>query len=170
MPLDNDAQGTEKARTLLAQARAGSEAALGELLELYRGYLLSVAGKELGRALQAKAGPSDVVQDTFLEAQRLFARFEGAAAAQFLGWLRAILHNKLSEYHNRYQATQKRQVERERSLEQSGPDGALAECLPAATSTPSVRAMRQEEAQQLRQAVACPRRTGRCWSGTTGKA
>jgi RNA polymerase sigma-70 factor (ECF subfamily) len=153
MPPHNAAQGAERARALLSQAQAGSEAALGELLELYRNYLLSVAGKEMDRAIQAKAGPSDVVQDTFLEAQRLFARFEGQAAEQFLAWLRSILQFKLSEYYNRFHATQKRQVERERSLEESGPQGPLRERLPAEASTPSVRAMRQEEAQQLRAAV-----------------
>jgi RNA polymerase sigma-70 factor (ECF subfamily) len=152
MPVDNP-QGTEQARVLLARAQAGSETALGELLELYRNYLLSVAGRELGPDIQAKAGPSDVVQDTFLEAQRLFDRFEGEAGGQFLGWLRSILQNKLSEYHNRYRATLKRQVQRERSLDDTGAQGALGERLPAEVSTPSARAMRQEEADQLRQAV-----------------
>jgi RNA polymerase sigma-70 factor (ECF subfamily) len=152
MPRDN-APLAEQARVLLARAQAGSESALGELLELYRGYLLSVANQELDPALQRKAAPSDVVQDTFLEAHRLFGRFEGEAAEQFLAWLRAILHHKVSEQHNRYRATQKRQVGRECSLDETGPHGMLGDLLPGQASSPSVRAVRQEEVEQLRQAV-----------------
>jgi RNA polymerase sigma-70 factor (ECF subfamily) len=147
------AQWTDEARRLLAQARAGSEEAMGQLMELYRGYLLSVANKELDTSIQAKAGPSDVVQDTFLEAQRLFGRFQGQAVEQFLTWLRSILLNKVSEYHNRFHGTQKRQLNRERSLEEQGPQGTLGDRLPADVSTPSTQALRQEEAQRLRQAV-----------------
>ena len=149
----DNSQRAERARELLARAQAGSEEAFGDLLELYRGYLLAVAGKEMDRAIQAKAGPSDVVQDTFLEAPRLFDRFEGEAADQFLAWLRTLLHHKLLEQHAHYQATQKRQLDRERSLDESGPQGVLGHQLPAESSTPSVRAMRLEEAQQVRQAV-----------------
>src|SRR5262249_13094013 len=56
----------------LALARGGSPEALGQLLELCRRYLLQVANAELETLLQAKAGASDLVQETFLEAQRVF--------------------------------------------------------------------------------------------------
>src|SRR5262245_26207367 len=61
----------------LPAARAGSSEALGQVLEACRGYLLLIAGQELEPALRAKGGASDLVQQTFLEAQRDFAGFHG---------------------------------------------------------------------------------------------
>ena len=169
MPLDNSER-AEQARILLAQAQAGNEAAFGDLLELFRGYLLSAAGKELDPAMQAKAGPSDVVQDTFLEAQRLFDRFEGRAANQFLAWLRAILQHKLQEHRNRYLATQKRHLDRERSLDESGPQGAWASCSQAQPPLPaSGRCARRKPSGSAWPLSACPNRSVRFSSGTTGK-
>src|SRR5437588_10211778 len=64
----------------LPLARAGSTDALGRLLGAYRNYLLRIARQEIAPALQAKESPSDVVQETFLDAQRDFARFHGSPA------------------------------------------------------------------------------------------
>src|SRR4051794_35904655 len=61
----------------LAAARAGSNEALGQSLEPFRRYLLEVARQAVGPALRAKGGASDLVQETFLEAQQLFPRFDG---------------------------------------------------------------------------------------------
>ena len=61
----------------LAAAHSGSSAALGEVLESCRNYLLLVADMALKQGSQAKLGASDIVQETFLEAQRIFDRFEG---------------------------------------------------------------------------------------------
>src|SRR5262249_59912455 len=54
---------------LLRLARAEDGAALGQLLELYRGYLALLARLQIGRRLQGKVDAADLVQDTFLEAQ-----------------------------------------------------------------------------------------------------
>src|SRR6516164_539208 len=72
----------------IAQAQTGRPFALGQALEAYRLYLLGVAQRELDSALQAKGGASDLVQETFLEAQRDFAQFKGASAAEFQAWSR----------------------------------------------------------------------------------
>ena len=53
----------------LAAARTGSSEALGQALQACRGYLLLLAERELDPDLRAKGGASDVVQETFLEAQ-----------------------------------------------------------------------------------------------------
>jgi DNA-directed RNA polymerase specialized sigma24 family protein len=57
----------------------------GQLLEACRQYLLMIANDVIGPELQAKLGPSDLVQDTFLEAQRHIDAFRG----QTRGELRA---------------------------------------------------------------------------------
>jgi RNA polymerase sigma-70 factor (ECF subfamily) len=152
MPPSADAL-QEQARQLLPAARAGDSAALGRLLELFRGYLAAIAGAELASGVAPKANPSDVVQETFLEAQRLFARFQGEQADELRAWLRAILHNKLRELHNRYFGTHKRQVGREVSLDESGAEGHLRDVLADGQSTPSAQALRQEEADALSAAL-----------------
>jgi RNA polymerase sigma-70 factor (ECF subfamily) len=138
---------------LLTQARAGSPAALGELLEFYRNYLLSIAQGELDPLLQTKVAPSDIVQDTFLEVQRLILHFRGEAVEQFHAWLRSILLHKVAEQRNRFFGTQKRQLSLERSLDEQNSVAPLGDPMPSTISTPSAQAIRQEEAELLRQAV-----------------
>ena len=74
-------------RQSLDRARRGSPQALGQVLELCRRYLLHIANSELDSHLQAKLGASDVVQETFLEAQRIFDRFEGNSPDELRAWL-----------------------------------------------------------------------------------
>jgi RNA polymerase sigma-70 factor (ECF subfamily) len=70
----------------LRRARAGDHQAFGQLLEVYRNYLTLLARYQIGRRLQGKADPSDVIQGMFPEAHRDFARFRGRAeAAALLG-------------------------------------------------------------------------------------
>jgi RNA polymerase sigma-70 factor (ECF subfamily) len=101
----------------LAAARRGSREALGRLLESYRRYLLLVANGELPDALRAKVAASDVVQETFLEAQRGFGAFRGDGPAELAQWLRRILLRNLSNQCRRFQATDCRRLDRELSME-----------------------------------------------------
>src|SRR5262245_57514454 len=96
----------------LPDARAGSSEALGQVLEACRGYLLMIAQQELEPALQAKGGASDLVQQTFLEAQRDFAGFEGSTREALLAWMRRLLLNNLANFRREYRCN-KRRVTRE---------------------------------------------------------
>src|SRR5205814_6556278 len=79
-------------------ARHGSPDALGQVLEYCRPYLLAVANEELEPDLQAKAGASDLVQDTFVEAHRGFGGFRGRNEEALLTWLRKILLHNLADF------------------------------------------------------------------------
>jgi hypothetical protein len=57
---------------LLHQARLPNGVALGQLLEMYRGYLALLARLQIGRRLQGKIDAADLVQEIFLEAPRHF--------------------------------------------------------------------------------------------------
>jgi RNA polymerase sigma-70 factor (ECF subfamily) len=137
--------------TQLDAARAGSREALGRALDRCRRYLLAVARRSLGPELQAKGGASDLVQETFLDAQRLFPRFEGESAAQLRAWLRCLLLHKAAKLGRRYRSTRKRQLSREVPLAGAGP---AAGRFAAAAPTPSVQAMADEQLQRLRDAIA----------------
>jgi RNA polymerase sigma-70 factor (ECF subfamily) len=101
----------------MVQARAGSNTALGHLLDACRSYLLVVARDAIAVRLRAKYDPADLVQDTSLEAFRNFDAFEGEVHEQLLAWLRRILLNNAADVRRRYHNTQKRRVSRETSLD-----------------------------------------------------
>src|SRR5262249_8472883 len=102
---------------LLSRARSGDGVALGSLLELYRGYLALLARLQIGRRLQGKADPSDLVQETFLRVHQHFAQFRGASEGELMRWLRQILASRLEKLVRRYGGTQRRDVRLERQLE-----------------------------------------------------
>ena len=76
---------------LVEKARAGDQRAFGELLGLYRNYLVLLARVHIDTNLKAKADPSDLIQETCLMAARDFPQFRGETEAEFIAWLRRIL-------------------------------------------------------------------------------
>jgi RNA polymerase sigma-70 factor (ECF subfamily) len=135
---------------LLRVARQGRQDALGDLLQAYRPYLLRIADGEFPAALRAKAGGSDVVQDTLVEALACFAQFRGQSLGELQGWLRTILLRQVGQVTRGYQATGKRQIDREVPLPELGDS---AEVLAAQQSTASAKFVRQEEADAVREAL-----------------
>lgn len=105
--------GPEEFASQLEAARAGSVDALSDLAEQFRQYLCLVAQREMGTGLQGKVAPSDLVQETFLQAQQRFHQFRGGTRQEWLAWLCRILTTKLSRERRRYHGTQKRNVLRE---------------------------------------------------------
>lgn len=130
----------------LAAARAGSQEALGQALESCRRYLLQIARQEIDPSLQAKGGASDIVQETFLEAQRDFDHFQGQSDGELRAWLRQLLLHHLYKLARRYRDTQKRSAGRELPLE-------AAAAVNGSPVTASVQAMAQEQAEVIRQAL-----------------
>jgi RNA polymerase sigma-70 factor (ECF subfamily) len=146
--------GLEEFVTWIDAARAGSREALGKSLEACRRYLLGIARQEMAPRLQGKGGASDIVQETFLEAQRSFSHFQGSSQAELRAWLRHLLHHRVAKFGRRYRTTQKRNLERERVLPADHllhqMDGARL----AVLATPSGLLMADEQATELREAVA----------------
>lgn len=130
----------------LTAARSGSREALGELLERYRNYLLLIAQQEMDPALNAKVGPSDLIQETFLEAQRDFQHFHGHSEPELLAWLRQLLHNNLANLARFYRDTAKRDIQREVPLDLLGEPR-------ADTVTPGEQAAAAEQATRLQDAL-----------------
>jgi RNA polymerase sigma-70 factor (ECF subfamily) len=138
----------------LDQARAGSPEAIGCALETYRRYLLLIAERRLAPELQAKGGASDLVQETFCEAQRDFAQFRGTTDAELRRWLRQMLINNVGVFTRRFRDARKRAVGREIAI--AGPDSTAGLTVdPAAsTPTPSALAANNEREEALQQALA----------------
>jgi RNA polymerase sigma-70 factor (ECF subfamily) len=138
----------------LRAARAGDAEALGRLLESCRRYLEIVAGRELANDLQAKVGVSDLVQETFLEAQQGFARFHGQTAGELAAWLERVLLHNLTDCARHYRAAAKRRLDREVPLEPADPDGLAEEDQPVDSLTPSKQVMAREQEDRLLRALA----------------
>jgi len=140
---------------MIQDVRAGTDADLGSLLDLYRNYLRLLARLEIGRRLQGKLDASDLVQETFLEAHRHFARFQGSSEPQLVSWLRQILAAKVANLLRHYLGTQGRDVRLERELEAELDNSSrmLGAELIAPLSSPSQRAVRREQAVLLANAL-----------------
>jgi RNA polymerase sigma-70 factor (ECF subfamily) len=141
---------------LLALARAGDTTALGALLESFRPYLALLARLQIGRRLQGKADPADLVQEAFLEAHRDFPGFRGATEAELAAWLRQILARNVANLVRRYVGTRGRDVRLERRLadELAESSRALERSLAAPSTSPSQRAAAREQAVRLAAALA----------------
>jgi len=139
---------------LLESARQGSTDALGQALEACRAYLLVVAERELDPALKAKGGASDLVQETFLEAQRDFLRFAGDNERELLAWLRQVLLHNLASFSRRYRETKKRRLVQELGLPLRERSGAADPALCDGGPSPSVQAMEHEREAVLAAALA----------------
>jgi RNA polymerase sigma-70 factor (ECF subfamily) len=134
---------------LLNRALEGDKDALGELLEDYRAYLTVLAQRYLDNRLKGRLDAADVVQVTFLEAQRDLGSFRGHHIEELLGWLRHILRNNVSSAHQRHIYTQKRSAGREISNSPTDSRPAFTDLAPAELTSPSQRMMRDEAAVYL---------------------
>lgn len=121
----------------------------------YRGYLKLAAAIGVDPRLRDKFDASDIVQETLFEAVRDWDRHAGSSEEERLGWLRRILANNLLDAVKRFRA-EKRDARRERSLDESvqATIGRLGDMIAAPSSTPSVRAMREERDLRIADAVA----------------
>jgi RNA polymerase sigma-70 factor (ECF subfamily) len=102
--------------TELIRLAHGSGEALGRLLAAYGNYLWLLARVQVGRRLQGKVDPADLVQETFLEAHRHWPGFRGQSEPELAAWLRQILAGVLANQLRRYLGTQGRDVRLEREL------------------------------------------------------
>jgi RNA polymerase sigma-70 factor (ECF subfamily) len=126
----------------------------GRLLEGCRQYLLMIANAVIGPELQAKLGASDLVQDTFLEAQRHIDVFRGQSKGELRAWLRRILECRLANIRRSYLATEKRATSREVTLDQVALEsGKKLDALECRLPSPSNHALRSEWVEAVEEAL-----------------
>lgn len=122
--------------------------------EQYRSYLRLLASIQMSSQLRGKLDPSDIVQQTFLQAHQARGTFRGESEAELAGWLRKILIRTLLHAIRDY-ARAKRDVALERSLQEDvGRSSARwEEWLQGDQSTPSHCAQRNEQLRHLADAM-----------------
>jgi RNA polymerase sigma-70 factor (ECF subfamily) len=124
-------------------------------LERFREYLRLLARLHLDPRLRGKLDPSDVVQQTLLEAYQKRDQFRGSTEAEWLAWLRQALAHNLADALRAF-GRARRDVARERPLGAAveASSAQLAAFLAAEQSSPSQRAERHERAVRLAEALA----------------
>jgi RNA polymerase sigma-70 factor (ECF subfamily) len=142
------------ANELLVQALQGDQEALGRLLEAERGALHRLAERQLAGRIAVRVDASDIIQQTYLEAFRNFPQFAGQNVRELVAWLQSILDHKVAGAIRDHALLQKRNISRERSMDDSGGGGTpLKQELDAGHSSPSQKAIRGEDAELLSQAL-----------------
>ncbi|HZV07954.1 MAG TPA: sigma-70 family RNA polymerase sigma factor [Gemmataceae bacterium] len=123
-------------------------------LEVFRDHLRLLARAELDARLQGKIDPSDVVQQTLLEAYQARDQFRGKSKAELAAWLRRILAHNLADVVRRYGAAS-RDAALEHSLEASLDESAsrLDVWLADERSSPTQQLVRQEQLARLYDAL-----------------
>jgi RNA polymerase sigma-70 factor (ECF subfamily) len=146
-------QSDDQTFQLICEARRGSNEALGRLFDECRGYLLRIASDDLDPRLQAKGGASDLVQETFLEAQRDFSEFRGVSEPELLAWLRHLLRYRVAKFVRNYRQSARRAAGREVPLDDGGSSSAKGPPLAANQLSPSDCALAGERDHLLEQAL-----------------
>ncbi|MBA3313498.1 MAG: sigma-70 family RNA polymerase sigma factor [Planctomycetota bacterium] len=116
----------------------------------YREYLRFLAEVQLRGPLRAKLDPSDLVQQTMLQAHAAADQCQAENSAAKAGWLRQILNRNLL-HAARDLHRDKRDIRKERSLEAAIHESScrIDAFLAGNDSSPSVRADRNEQVARL---------------------
>jgi RNA polymerase sigma-70 factor (ECF subfamily) len=138
---------------LLERVQTGDRQAFDQLFARHRPYIREVIDLRLDSRLRARLDPSDVVQETELEAFRRLPDYLRRRPMPFRLWLRKTAHERLAMVHRRHVQARRRSVGREVALPANS-SLQLARQLLASGASPSQQLARDELAGRVRQAVA----------------
>ncbi len=139
---------------LVQAAQGGDEAAFEQIFLRFHLRLAKIIQMQLGRKLRSVEAVEDILQETFAMMWRDLGQYQPRSDAHFLDWLSTIAMNCIrsaAEFWSR----KKRDPSRVRSID-SGPDEDIARKLRELTSQisgPMTRAMRQDDAALLMEAI-----------------
>lgn len=143
-------------QVLIDRAADGDAAAGDELLTLHRDRLRQMISVRIDPAVSPRLDPSDVIQETMIEASRKLPDYLQHQPLPFYPWLRQIAWERLVHLHAKHVGAQKRSVYREARWQQSLPDQSvmqLAGRLVGSGTSPSQRAIRGEQRERVRAAL-----------------
>ena len=138
---------------LVEQAAQGDNRAWERLLDDNRLRLRRMISLRMDRRLQGRIDPSDVIQESCVEAAQRLREYAENPSVPFFVWLRWIAGQRLMEQHRRHLGAQARDAGRDVSLYQGNfPEATTADLaanLLANITTPSQAVIRMEEQRRL---------------------
>lgn len=148
---------TSETARLLRRAAAGDADGWGSLLERHRPRLRRMVALRLDPRLQGRIDPSDVMQETWLDASARLAEYVRNPAMPFFLWLRFLAGQRLTDLHRQHLGAKMRDAGREVALYRGRlPDAssaALAAQLLGHDTRPSEAAVRAELKVRLQEAL-----------------
>lgn len=111
-------------------ARQGDESARNHLFAAGRSFAAIIARVQLHRRLKTKVDPSDLVQQSLLEAHRGFDDFQGQTPHDWLAWLKQIVTRNALDADKHYRGAACRDLRREQPQMASGDSNGTAHCSP----------------------------------------
>jgi RNA polymerase sigma-70 factor (ECF subfamily) len=142
---------------LLRQAARGDPERVGALLEQYRPRLRRMIALRLDPRLHGRIDPSDVIQETYLEAAARLAEYLRKPAMPFFLWLRFLAGQRLLMLHRHHLGRRMRDAGREVSIYRGrlpeASSAALAAQLLGHEARPSEAAIRAELKVLLQEAL-----------------
>jgi RNA polymerase sigma-70 factor (ECF subfamily) len=119
----------------------------------YRSALLLLARAQLARHQRLRLEASDLVQQTLFKAWRDRKQFRGGTDAERFAWLRMILHHTFLDAYDHAHIAKGDVARQALEADLTGSFAGLDELLVAPHTSPSGRAMRNEELTRLAEAL-----------------
>ena len=142
---------------LLDRLQAGDRDALAELFARHREPLRRMIMLRLDHRLGGRVSPSDILQETYVDAMKRVPHFFENPEMPFFIWLRWIAGQRLVEVHRQHLGARMRDAGLEVPLQQGYPAAASSTCLAAhlagGLTSPSRAAIRGEMLAQLEAAL-----------------
>jgi RNA polymerase sigma-70 factor, ECF subfamily len=142
---------------LIERARGGDSLAEAAILDGHRDRLRRLVASRLDRRLAARIDPSDVIQEALADASQRLSDYLQKPPLPLLPWLGQFALERLAKLHRHHLRTSKRSVDRERppsGLFSQGPRWTAEQHPVASGTSPSGRAIRDEDCQRVRAAMA----------------
>jgi RNA polymerase sigma-70 factor (ECF subfamily) len=143
---------SSETRRLLQLGREGDRDAFDKLFRRHRAFVRQVIDLRLDDRVRARVDPSDLVQETQMEAFRKLPDYLEREPMPFRLWLRRTAYDRLQMAQRRHLGSKRRSVQREYPL----PEGSsldLAQQFMAQGSTPSQQLSRRELVHEVRRVM-----------------
>jgi RNA polymerase sigma-70 factor (ECF subfamily) len=138
---------------LLSELETGGNTTFDQVLDRHRPFLRRVIEVRLDPRLRSRVDPSDVVQDTQLEAYRRLPDYLKRRPMPFRLWLWKTAREQVLMIYRKHIQADRRSIEREKPLVH-GSSVQLAEQLLAGGPSPSQQLGRNELARRVQEAVS----------------
>ncbi|MEJ2111120.1 MAG: sigma-70 family RNA polymerase sigma factor [Acidobacteriota bacterium] len=137
---------------ILQRAATGDKIAFEELFDRHRPRLLKIIALRMDRRIAGRVDPSDILQETYMEAFKRLPKYLKKPDMEFYNLLRWIAREKTIEFYRRHVGTRKRTIRNEVPLTPVDSSAKLVSGLIGRLPTPSQELAKAELAEMLQKA------------------